>query len=81
MAGAPDALYPAVAAVLVALIGLAGNWILSRRHRGDDAAEDTNIVTALAAALAKEQEARERAERRAAIAEARLTALEETPDA
>lgn len=70
----PDALYPAVAAIGVALIGLVGNWIQSRRRSPEN--DDSNVITALASALAAEQARAERAEQRLIACEARERARE-----
>jgi hypothetical protein len=64
-----DALWPAVAAIVVAIIGLAGNIVL--RRRSTDEEEDTNVITALASALAAEKARADAAEIRATQCEAR----------
>lgn len=48
-----SALWPAIAAIVVALIGLFGNIVL--RRRSSDDGEDTNVIGALASALAAEK--------------------------
>lgn len=63
-----NALYPAAAAIIVAIIGVTGNIILSRRKPAED---EDNVITALASALAAETEARKAAEERAIACEAR----------
>ena len=64
-----DALWPAVAAIVVAFIGLVGNIILRRRSSDDE--EDTNVISALASALAAEKSRADAAELRATQCEAR----------
>lgn len=63
-----DALYPAIAAVVVAGLGVIGTVIDRRRNRGTG---DEDLVTALAEALAAETAARKAAEARAVACEAR----------
>lgn len=74
---AADALYPAVAAVAVAVVGVLGNLVARRRgdpELEDEAADlerDLNILRALAASLEAETARRIKAEQHLAACEAR----------
>lgn len=76
---APDALYTAVAAVVVAVIGVLGNAISQNRKRGNDDVEaeavaletDLNVIRALSTLLDQSEQRRVDAERRLAACEAR----------